>query len=62
MNRSSRIAAMVSCGEEEKNPARSAEGMPAAMLVHFGICTSSLTCSAVKGAGMNFPATASAMI
>ena len=30
--------------------------------LHFGICTSSLTCSAVNGAGMNFPATASAMI
>jgi KTSC domain len=31
-------------------------------LRHFGICTSSFTCASVSGAGMNFPATASAMI
>ena len=29
---------------------------------YCGICTSSLTCSAFSGAGMNLPATASAMI
>jgi hypothetical protein len=56
------------CSLRRGRPTHSAEpgaGRSAALggaLVHFGICTSSFTCSAVNGAGMNFPATASAII